>query len=232
MYAISLTSIPPRFSRLGPVLAALLAQRPAPAHIFLALPAQYTRFPGPVTPPPLPDGVTLLRSDTDLGPATKALPAARALAGTDLRLIYCDDDWLYAPGWAAQLLTTGDAATTGQAWDIARLGRTGTGTDIAQGFAGVCIRPAWLAEMDMDPPPEAVAVDDIWLSGQLARQGIPLRTRPSARQHMHPAYDDAHALQDTTARDTANRAAAARLHALYGIWPECPSPRTARAARS
>ncbi|QFT94112.1 hypothetical protein FIU86_14775 [Roseovarius sp. THAF9] len=232
MYAISLTSIPPRFSRLGPVLAALLAQRPAPARVFLALPAQYSRYPGPVAPPPLPDGVTLLHSNTDLGPATKALPAAGALAGTDLRLIYCDDDWLYAPGWAAQLLTRGEEATTGQAWDIARLGRTGTGTDIAQGFAGVCIRPAWLAAPDMTPPPEARPVDDIWLSGQLARHGIPLRARPSARQQMRPAYDDAHALQHTTARDTANRACAARLHALYGIWPEPPAPRTARAARS
>ncbi|MGK7651750.1 hypothetical protein ACSQ76_04785 [Roseovarius sp. B08] len=232
MYAISLSSIPPRFSRLGPVLASLLAQRPAPAQVILTLPAQYNRFSGPVTPPPLPDGVTLLRCESDLGPATKALPAARALADTDLRLIYCDDDWLYAPDWAAQLLTKGEEATTGQAWDIARLGRVGTGTDIAQGFAGVCIRPAWLAAPDMDPPPEARPVDDIWLSGQLARQGIPVRARPKARQHMRPAYDDAHALQDISARDAANRASAARLHALYGIWPERPSPSTARAARS
>lgn len=220
MYAISLTSIPPRFERLGPVLACLLAQRPAPTQVFLALPRSYTRFPGPVTPPPLPDGVTLLWTDTDLGPATKAIPAARALAGSDTRLIYCDDDWLTSPDWAANLLTTKEDATTGQAWDIARIGRHGTGIDIAQGFSGVCIRPDWLSGPNMAPPPEAQTVDDIWLSGQLARQKIPLRVRPAARAGMRPAYDDAHGLQDRTHRDAANRACAALLTERYGIWPE------------
>ena len=219
MYAISLTSIPPRFPRLTPVLAALLAQRPAPAHVFLAIPDRYTRFPGPVTPPDLPEGVTLLSSDVDYGPATKALPAARALAGRDMRLIYCDDDWLYAPDWAGQLLTEADEATTGQTWDIARLKRIGTGTDIAQGFAGVCIRPEWLAARDMVPPPEASSVDDIWLSGQLVRQGIPIRACPYARTQMHPAFEDAHGLQDNTRRNAENRACAALLSARYGIWP-------------
>lgn len=233
MYAISLTSIPPRFARLAPVLTALLAQRPTPEHVFLSLPERYARFPGPVTPPALPEGVTLLRPGADLGPATKALPAARVLAGRDMRLIYCDDDWLPAPDWAAQLLTDAkDAATTAQAWDIARLGRAGTGADIAQGFAGVCIRPDWLAGPDMDPPPEAVEADDIWLSGQLARQGIPIRARPEARRRMRPAFDDAHALQDSTPRDAVNRACAALVHARYGIWPEASSASTALAARS
>lgn len=232
MYAISLTSIPPRLPRLAPVFAALLAQRPAPAHVLLVLPHRYTRFPGPVTPPALPEGVTLLRTETDLGPATKALPAARALAGRDLRLIYCDDDWIYPPDWAARLLTDTEEATTGQAWDIARLGRKGTGTDIAQGFSGVCIRPRWLAAPDMAPPPDALPADDIWLSGQLARQGVPLHARSAARRAMRPAFDDAHALQDITRRDAANRACAALVNARYGIWPERPSPSTARTARS
>ncbi len=232
MYAISLTSIPPRFPRLAPVLASLLAQRPAPAHVFLTLPDRYTRFPGQVTPPDLPEGITLLRADTDLGPATKILPAARALADRDLRLICCDDDWIYGPDWAAHLLTDDEEATTGQAWNIARLGRAGTGTDIAQGFSGICIRPGWLADPDMAPPPEVMPVDDIWLSGQLAHRGIPVRERPAARQHMRPAYDDPHALQHSTSRDAANRACAALLNARYGIWPEPQSASTARAARS
>ena len=232
MYAISLTSIPPRFHRLSPVFAALLTQRPAPVQVLFTLPKGYTRFPGPVKPPDLPEGVTLLWADTDLGPATKVIPAARALADRDLRLICCDDDWLYGPDWAAHLLTDDEEATTGQAWDIARLGRAGTGIDIAQGFSGVCIRPDWLAAADMDPPPEARTVDDIWLTGQLARQGIPLRERPAARQQMRPAYDDHHALQHRTPRNAANRACADLLHRRYGIWPKAQSPSTARAARS
>ncbi|WP_412506615.1 hypothetical protein [Roseovarius sp. SYSU LYC5161] len=107
MYAIALTSIPPRFARLAPVLDGLLAQEPRPARVFLCLPRRYRRFPGPVTPPALPPGVTLLRCDDDPGPAGKALIAARHLAGQADRLIYCDDDWIMQPGWAAALLAAG-----------------------------------------------------------------------------------------------------------------------------
>ena len=38
MYAIALTSSPPRLARLGPVLEALLAQEPAPERVLLCLP--------------------------------------------------------------------------------------------------------------------------------------------------------------------------------------------------
>jgi len=219
MYALSLTSIPPRFARLAPVLTALLAQRPRAIEVFLTLPRHYIRFPGPVTPPDLPKGVTLLWHNTDLGPATKALPAARHLAGTGLRLVYCDDDWIYPPHWAQSLLKQNDVAVTGQAWDSARLGRKGTGVDDAQGFPGVSVCPNWLAGSDTYPPKHAIAADDIWLSGQLARQNIALRTAPEARNGMILAFNDDHALQDATLRNTANRVCAAEIHARYGIWP-------------
>ncbi|MEL7258542.1 MAG: hypothetical protein AAFN80_11970 [Pseudomonadota bacterium] len=224
-YAVSLTSIPPRFDRLGPVLTSLLAQSPAPETVFLTLPRQFRRFPGPVQVPRLPKGVELLWSKIDHGPATKALVAAQALADQDLRLIYCDDDWLYGPDWAAALLEGDpDTAVTGQAWDIKRIGRQGTGCDIAQGFSGVSIRPEWLSSADLSPPEVAWSVDDIWLSGLLARQGISLNTSPAARASIRPAYDDLQALQDHIeggkSRDAANRATAAFLHEIYGIWPE------------
>ena len=233
MYAVSLTSIPPRLDRLGPVLAALLAQRPAPARVIVCLPRRYARFPGPVRPPRLPAGVELLWSETDLGPATKALPAARLLAGRVGRLIWCDDDWIMGPGWAAALLEGAGPrqASTGQGYSVARLRRRPSAGDprnveIAQGFAGVCVDPAWLARPDADPPSEAWAVDDIWLSGQLARQGITVRPVPAARQTMRPAYDDAHALQnsviDGRGRDAANAACLATLTARYGLWPAKP----------
>jgi len=231
-YAVSLTSIPPRFDRLGPVLTSLLAQTPAPEFVFVALPRQYRRFPGPVYAPFLPNGVDLLWSKIDHGPATKALVAAQSLAEQDLRLIYCDDDWLYGPDWAATLLEGDqDAAVTGQAWDIQRIGRQGTGCDIAQGFSGVSIRPEWLSGVDLSPPEVAWSVDDIWLSGHLARQGISLITSPAARAAIRPAYDDAHALQNCAAdgkpRDAANRATATLLHENYGIWPELDAASTA-----
>lgn len=230
MYAISLTSIPPRFECLGPVLTGLLAQRPAPARVILCLPRRYTRFPGAVTPPPLPDGVDLLWHDTDLGPATKALPAALHLAGQMPRLIYCDDDWIMGPGWAAALLGAAQPheATTGQGYSVTRLHRQPTAptpqhTEIAQGFAGVCVDPAWLSARDMDPPLAAWPVDDIWLSGCLAHQGISVRPVPAARQAMRLAHHDMHGLQncvfDRCDRHDANTACLSLLTERYGLWP-------------
>lgn len=229
MYAISLTSIPPRFSRLCPVLQSLLAQDPAPAHIYLCLPQRYHRFPGPFTLPELPLGITLLRPETDLGPATKALPAARALAGSGTKLIYCDDDWLMPPYWAARLLTAqhDHEAVTGSGYAVdrlARISRTGAGmADIAQGFSGVLVDPHWLTGSDLTPPAGAWPVDDIWLSGQLARQGIAIRLATGARDGMRLAYEDTHGLQDGNiggcSRDAANRACVELLHSKYGIWP-------------
>ena len=230
MYAISLTSIPPRFDRLGPVLSALLAQRPTPARVILCLPRRYARFPGSFTPPPLPDGVDLLWHDTDLGPATKALPAARHMVGRMPRLIYCDDDWIMGPGWAKALLDAAHPyeATTGQGYSVTRLRRQPTAqsashTEIAQGFTGVCVDPAWLNGPDTDPPPAAWPVDDIWLSGHLARQSISVRPVPVARQAMRLAHEDGHNLQDNViggrTRHAANVACLTILTERYGIWP-------------
>ena len=239
MYAISLTSIPPRFDRLGPVLQALLAQRPAPMAVYLCLPCSYRRFSGPVTPPMRPDGVDLLWSETDLGPAGKALIAARHLAGKVERLIYCDDDWTYGPGWAAALLKgAGDGvASTGQGFSVYRLKRQSHAapgfTDIAQGFSGVCVDPVWLTGQELAPPKAAWPVDDIWLSGQLARQGIAVREVANARPAMRPAFNDTHALQvaqiDGKDRHAANLACLEDLTRRYGVWPAAAS--TARAAR-
>ncbi|HKL56087.1 MAG: hypothetical protein ACX93P_13940 [Roseovarius sp.] len=230
MYAISLSSIPPRFARIGPMLESLLAQRPAPERVILALPRRYERFGGPVHAPALPAGVEIMWSPQDHGPATKALVAADRLAGHVPRLIYCDDDWIAGPGWAAALLASArpHEAVTGQGFSVARLGRTsGAPTaahvDIAQGFSGVLIDPAWLSGPDLAPPAAARAVDDIWLSGLLAARGIPIRGAAHARRALRPAFADDHALQDSLiagqARHDANLTAAALIHARHGIWP-------------
>ncbi|KZY31867.1 hypothetical protein A3731_22920, partial [Roseovarius sp. HI0049] len=223
------TSIPPRLPRLGPVLASLLAQQPAPARVLLCLPERWARFPGSAPLPALPDGVELLRAPADFGPATKAIGPARALAGQIDRLIYCDDDWLMPQGWAAALLAAqrkGEAVAA-SGWSVDRLKRRSAArpgcVDIAQGFSGVLIDPRWLAGADMVPPAEAWAVDDIWLSGQLARQDIPIRLATGARAGMMPAFEDTHALQQAViggrARHAANMACVETLTRTYGIWP-------------
>ncbi len=235
-YAISLTSIPPRYDRLLPVISSLLAQNPAPERVFLCLPDKYRRFSELAPLPDLSEPVKILRCPNDLGPATKALLAAGRLAGDLDALIYCDDDWIMPPNWAANLLAARQPgqAVTGAGFSVARLGRLGAApefTDIAQGFAGVLIDPKWLSGPEFEPPEVAWPVDDIWLSGHLARQGISIRIAAAARSGMTLAYPDDHGLQDIImdgrTRDQANHASAALMHQRYGIWPEISN--TARA---
>ncbi|MGI3211394.1 hypothetical protein ACROSR_09790 [Roseovarius tibetensis] len=229
-YAISLTSIPPRYDRLGPVLHSLLAQRPAPWRVILCLPQHPARF-DPAPLPALPEGVEILRPARDDGPATKALPAARALAGRIDRLIYCDDDWIMPPDWAAGLLRGGapHEAVAGAGFDVDRLKRRShrppdtTLCDIAQGYAGVLVRPGWLTGPDCTPTVEGWPVDDLWLSAQMARQGISIRLSHTARHGMRLAFADEHALQDAEIdgrrRHAANMACVAQITARYGLWP-------------
>ena len=231
MYAISLTSIPPRFDRLGPVLDSLLRQDPAPARVLLCLPRRYRRFPAMGNLPEPPDGVEIIWTKEDHGPATKALVAARVLLGSVDRLIYCDDDWLMPQSWASALLTaqTPGEAVAATGYSVLRLGRVSDTrppyTDIAQGFSGVLVDPGWLADPALNPPEPAWSVDDIWLSGQLARQGIPIRLASEARQGLRLAFEDTHALQDATiagrTRREANLACVEYLTKEFGLWPAC-----------
>jgi hypothetical protein len=101
-HIITLSSIPPRFDKLGPALHALRAQTSRPEAIELYIPKTYRRFPqwgGGL--PGVPEGVTIRRVDEDFGPATKVLPAARAYRGQEVELLYVDDDVVFQSDWAA-----------------------------------------------------------------------------------------------------------------------------------
>jgi len=216
---ITLTSIPPRFPALGEVLESLLSQ--GAARVILCLAPAYRRFPGVVVPPPLPNGVTLLWSDQDHGPATKLLPTLRAFPHAPL--VYCDDDCLYGPEWLAALCAAArpGEVTAGSGWSVDRLKRQGAAppfSDIAQGFSGVLIQGPMLDPRVFQVPEVARPVDDIWLSGLRALSGTPLRIAPGARACVTP-LDRQGALQTHTARAADNAAAARYLWKRFGIWP-------------
>jgi hypothetical protein len=214
MLVISLTSIPPRFGQLPRVLGALTGQ--GADRVVLTLPRRWARF-APAPLPALPEGVRVIETETDLGPAGKLLPAARANPGADI--LACDDDWLYAPGWAdafrAARAAAPGAVIAGAHWPTERIGRAGG--SVAQGFAGVMVA-ADLAAITPDPPPVAWPVDDIWLSGHLAAMGLDMVPALGARALMSPLASPG-ALQDSADRDAANRAAAALIHQMHGVWP-------------
>lgn len=100
---ISLTSIPPRFTLIFKSLESLVLQNAAD-EIRLYIPYHYQRFPewnGQL--PDVPRGVTIVRVEKDLGPATKLLYAVREFAGQDVQILFCDDDGTHRRGWAKRL---------------------------------------------------------------------------------------------------------------------------------
>lgn len=97
---ISLTAIPSRFPHLGETLASLLAQSLSADEIRLNIPMRYRRFPDwDGTLPDLPKGIRLVRTDADLGPASKVLPTVADHRGQAVDILFCDDDRLYDQGW-------------------------------------------------------------------------------------------------------------------------------------
>lgn len=276
MLIISLSSIPPRFPKIGETLGCLLNQTVKADRILLHIPQSYRRFPDwDGTLPQVPDGVDVVRVDKDYGPATKVLPAARAFRGQDVDILFCDDDRIYPRDWAAVFVAARrdhpDAciATVAReaselfpsaqirdhhpraiqrAWitDIPFLLRYGVFevknriwggaekpsrkvvgtpgyTDLFMGLGGVMVRPEHFDDVAYDIPGSHWMVDDIWLSGMLARGGVPIWTpadvmQPNlARAHFESGLVDSQI--GGLDRDTADRACYDYLRETYGIWP-------------
>jgi hypothetical protein len=278
MPVIALSSIPSRFAQLGAVLRALRAQDVPDLAVELYLPRRYRRFAAyDGTLPEVPPGVEIIRVEEDFGPATKILHAVERHRARDPQILYCDDDILYAPGWArgllaAQATNPAHAAAAaglnldalglalpvvagprailqrrGRDWSylIARavqilrhggasrvpperkairrmIARTGF-VDIAEGYGGVVVRPSFFDAGFRDIPPALWSVDDVWISGHLARRGVGIiAVRDAARLRLTRAHDGTDPLHgaeiEGMGRFEANRACALHLRDRFGIW--------------
>lgn len=277
-HVITLSTIPPRFSLIGPTLRSLVAQRSRPEAVELYIPRSYRRFPqwgGGL--PDVPPGVTIIRVDEDFGPATKILPAVRRYRGQDVDLLFVDDDHHYPPGWAAGYLEVRrqhpEAVVCASALSIAGIGRVWVDTsrqprarpappawdqlgyqlgrlssrlrpvrlfgpplgpvfrkfeqsgyvDVAEGFAGVALRPEFLDDAAFTIPSVLWTVDDVWISGHLARRGIPIWADSELFIARSVTATVATEALYTATIDGANRAAANRacvdyFRETYGIW--------------
>ncbi|MCG6901283.1 MAG: glycosyltransferase family 2 protein [Rhodobacter sp.] len=101
MLIVSMSSVPPRFGKIGPILESLTAQTAQIDRILVYVPETYRRFPDwDGTLPDVPAGVEIRRTPDDFGPATKILCAAREFSDEDTDILFCDDDHIYAPTWA------------------------------------------------------------------------------------------------------------------------------------
>jgi len=96
-------------------------------------------------------------------------------------------------------------------------------TDVAEGLAGVMVRPEFFDDSAFDIPPVLWSVDDVWLSGHLARKGIPIWVEKDLLKASHvgkvtvifPLYK---AVLDGADRKDANRACVDYMRKTYGIW--------------
>ena len=106
---LSLSTIPPRFGMLGVSLNSLINQKRKADEIHVYIPKTYKRFPEHnFCIPDVPEGVSVKIIDYDYGPATKALPCAKAYRGTNTRIIYGDDDRFADTSWLDNMLKCSD----------------------------------------------------------------------------------------------------------------------------
>lgn len=273
MRIISLSTIPSRFSAIGPTLKSLLDQKGID-EIRLYVPRKYRRFPAyDGSPPAVPAGITVVRVEEDLGPATKVLYAARELRGTQAQILFCDDDRLYQLDWADRLFAEQDrrpdecVALWGKPLPpeygrlpahrpvvclsstpttfgcklchfrqrlIARLlgqkakrskgvpVRRAGYADLVLGFCGVVIRPHFFDDEAISIPPILWAVDDVWLSGILAKNGIPIWVPSGFVIPAEASSDKIDPLKtsniDGTRRHDANRLCIDYMREKFNVW--------------
>lgn len=230
---VTLTTIPSRVSSLMLTLHSLLDQSCPPDRIIVAWPETHQRTGAPYPRPQLPDGVEALACP-DEGPATKILFALRAEPRAVLVVV--DDDVIYPRDFLRTLMEAHredpSAAIGWRGWQL----RSGVDprdlnhvfatalvqpleVDVLLGTWGYLVPPGALDDSvhRFDGWPNAVRwVDDVWISGHLARRGVrrkilvgrglPIETRASRMD----------ALTDGINRSGANDRAA--IEAFRAWW--------------
>jgi len=201
---ISLTTTPSRITRLGPTLRSLLTQDYPLTAIYLAVPRRSVRenraYAVPTRLARHPT-VTVIDSERDWGPATKLLPMLRVeQERPETLIITVDDDNVYPREMVSTFvrfsLTLPDAALCFRGWRVPPSGRWQDGRavfgtrvdaptpmDVITGCGGILVKPRFFdaAVFNYDAAPRsAFFVDDIWISGHLARRRIPRYVIPSA----------------------------------------------------
>jgi hypothetical protein len=184
---VSLTSIPSRFDKLGPILESLTRQT---CHeVWLNIPRKYNRFPewdGQVPEFSHPK-VVLNRDCDDFGPGTKFIGPALKLLPDDL-IVYVDDDTAYDDRLVTNLLKWHQTDTK-SAWGLSGFTfenyfkgqfprQHGAPLDVLEGYGSVIVKAGWI----QDALPEFKELldvtwhDDMILCNLFAKMGIACRT--------------------------------------------------------
>lgn len=205
----------------------LNAQDTPPDAIELNLSREYSRRDlGTVNEAEIPTGCDVYWGDEDYGPATKILPTVTRYHGTDARLVYCDDDRIYEPGWLTRLVNFSDKypgaviadrmiasrrkenilrwQNRGPLYRLYRalsFGqwsplRTKYKFDVAEGCGGVLIRPDYLPNEAFSIPDILWTVDDVWLSGMYHSMGLDIKRTDIVGVLQNDKWEDGKCITD------------------------------------
>jgi hypothetical protein len=264
------------------MLQSLMAQDITVDKIELYIPRTFRRFPdydGHL--PTVPDGIEIIRPETDIGPATKILFAVeRYKHMPDAQLLFCDDDRIYAPDWARQLFShqerRPEEAVAFSGWNVETIGlsaysprampqhrklkrwqdvkyrwarlkqslgwqperlsgrkpirrlvqRAGY-ADVGEGNGGFVVRSVFFGQEVFDIPDVGWAVDDVWLSGMLANNGVKIWLPAGIYAPIATEAEKVDALHQQQAPDmmraTLDLECAKHLQQQFGVWTDPPS---------
>ena len=94
--------------------------------------------------------------------------------------------------------------------------------DVFEGCAGCLVRPEFFDDVAYDIPIEQRPVDDVWLSGMMARLGIPIWLHANvpepALTSAEPFAPLATSVVDGLDRVTANRLCVEYMQKNFGVW--------------
>ena len=262
---VTLTTLPGRIHQIRNVLESLLQQTLAADEIRVYTPTHSAREQRAYATPPwlaaMAPRVRLVRIEKDYGPATKVIPAVRdGLAnGDDALLVVVDDDTLYPPrlletfaSWSRRFP---DAVVSATGWPVTRSLRYPHWTEnylvygnelvaphpvsVVRGNCGFAVKAkffdAKLWEEMARAPAGATVMDDVWISGHLARRHIKRYVVPfDADQYTSdPRLENVVTLDSNLGKGVSNRAAAneAGLNYFRGAWdvvwdPPLQEPKT------
>ena len=249
---VTLTTLPGRIHQIRRVLESLLHQTLSADEIRVYTPTHSARERRAYATPPwlaaMAPRVRLVRIERDYGPATKVIPAVRdGLAnGDDALLVVVDDDTLYPPrlletfaSWSRRFP---DAAVSATGWPVTRSLRYPHWTEnylvygnelvaphpvsVVRGNCGFAVKAKFFDERlwtEMARAPAgATVMDDVWISGHLARRRVKRYVVPfDADQYTSdPRLENVVTLDSNLGKGVSNRAAAneAGLNYFRGAW--------------
>ena len=194
---VSLTSTPPRFVHLGPVLESL--SRQACHEVWLNVPRKYGRWPEwdgttgvPESPSPK---VRINRDCEDLGPGTKFIGPAVHLDPEDL-IVYLDDDTAYDDRLVTNLLKW-HRVDPKSAWGLSGFTfanyfkgqyprQHGQPVDVLEGYGAVIVKAGWIqrALPEFNQLLEVTWHDDMILCNLLEKAGVQRKTVHVSECHL------------------------------------------------